>query len=64
VKSAARARLAELMAEHGADGVLRVGSVAVDAPEDDDQADEPASVLDELGERIAEYNARRRFGVR
>jgi hypothetical protein len=53
------------MAEHGSDGVLYVVPAPVDSvtAEDDGQADEPVSVLDELGERVAEYNARRRtFG--
>ncbi|CAM5363500.1 hypothetical protein GCM10010329_84900 [Streptomyces spiroverticillatus] len=48
------------MAERGTNGVLYLERTA---PEDDDQADEPASVLDELSERVAAYNARRRtFG--
>ncbi|WP_189828584.1 hypothetical protein [Streptomyces finlayi] len=60
MRSAARARLADLMAERGTNGVLYLERTA---PEDDDQADEPASVLDELSERVAAYNARRRtFG--
>ncbi|GAA3491561.1 hypothetical protein [Streptomyces cremeus] len=66
MSSAARARLAELMAEHGRDGALYVEPVPVESTaEDDDQADEPTSMMDALGARVAEYNERRRtFGVR
>ncbi|MFD3516071.1 hypothetical protein [Streptomyces sp. NPDC058657] len=55
------------MAEHGLDGVLYIESVPVNSvtPEADDQADEPAGSLDELGTRVAAYNKRRRmFGGR
>ncbi|MFD3512486.1 hypothetical protein [Streptomyces sp. NPDC058657] len=64
MSSEARARLAALMADHGSDGVLYIESVPVEGvtAEDADQ-DPPASVLDELGERVSAYNARRRaFG--